>query len=150
MRLLNKNEIGLSNFSRNLSNSNNTCYKYNINFCRSSRSDEIEFENLVKGGYTYVITESSNIIASKVLDISEDGSKHLQIINHASDNCFLTGGEFHIAQSSVFFNVYSGVFECNTDYNIENHNSEFMSSIHTIFENAFGRNAIYTTEKIIK
>lgn len=149
MRLLYKDEIGLSNFSRNLPDSNNTCYNYDINVCRISILDQIEFENLEKGTYTYVITESSNIIASKVLHISEDGSKHLQIINHASDNCFLTGGEFYIAQSSVFFNVYSGVFECNTDYNIENHENEFMSSIHTIFENSFRRKAFYTADKII-
>lgn len=134
MKLLLKSEIDLSNFSRNLSD--HTCYKYDINYSRIARlGNGIYLENLEKGVYSYIITNTSNIIPSKILDISEDGSKHLQIINQADFTSFLTGGEFRVTESNITFNVYSGVFEENTNYNMAYHENEFLSNIHKIFEN---------------
>lgn len=134
MKLLLKSEIDLSNFSRNLSD--DTCYEYDIKFSRIARlGNGIYLENMEKGVYSYIITNTSNIIPSKILDISEDGSKHLQIINQADYTSFLTGGEFCVTESNITFNVYSGVFEENTNYNMAYHENEFLSNIHTIFEN---------------
>ena len=152
MKLLSKNEIDLSDFSRNLSDVNNTCYHYDIEFGHVTRlCDDVHFEDLERGEYTYIITSTSNIISSKIQNISEDGSKHLQIIKQAADDAFfLAGGEFCITQSSVIFNVYSGVFEENTNYNMENCKNEFLSTLHTIFEKYCDKkNICFTLDKLI-
>lgn len=155
MRITRKQDLVCGDFDKILIDKDGrpVTIRYDIQECH--KVPFISFEDLPDGLYTYVISSSERMLVAKVDDPFERGSKHLQLVHASDESNFLVGGEIHIqtrdidAHKVLTYNVYSGLFESNTDFNISHFRYEFFEMIRRVFESHALSREGHDTEKVI-